>query len=85
MERVLSVCRHFNVSTFVCINRYDLDEENTRKIEEYCREQSVTVVGRIPFDKVVTEAMVQGLPVVEYSDGAVSKSIKEIWERVLQS
>lgn len=85
MERVLSVCGHFNVPAFVCINRYDLDEENTRKIEEYCREQSVPLVGRVPFDKAVTEAMVQGLPVVEYSDGAVSKSIKEIWERVLQS
>jgi MinD superfamily P-loop ATPase len=85
MERVLSVCSHFKVPAFVCINRYDLDEENTSKIEEYCREQSVPVVGRVPFDKVVTEAMVQGLPVVEYSDGAVSRSIKEIWERVLQS
>lgn len=85
MERVLSVCSHFNVSAFVCINRYDLDEENTKKIEEYCRKQSVPVVGRVPFDKVVTEAMVQGLAVVEYSDGEVSKSIKELWDRVLQS
>ncbi len=85
MERVLSVCSHFNVPAFVCINRYNLDEENTGKIEEYCRKKSIPVVGRVPFDKVVTEAMVHGLPVVEYSDGAVSGSIKEIWGRVLQS
>ncbi|NMB35963.1 MAG: (4Fe-4S)-binding protein, partial [Firmicutes bacterium] len=37
-------------------------------------------VGKVPFDKAVTEAMVEGLSVVEYSDGKVSQSIKEIWD-----
>lgn len=84
MERVLAVCRHFGVSALVCINRCDLDEENTQKIENYCLSQSVPVVGKVPFDKVVTEAMVKGLSVVEYSDGTVSKKIKEIWEEILR-
>jgi len=85
MERVLDVCRHFKVSALVCINRYDLDEENTREIEKYCQRQSVPVVGKVPFDKVVTEAMVEGLPVVEYSDGTVSRKIKEIWAEILKN
>ena len=80
MERVLAVCRHFKVSAGVCINRSDLDEESTQKIEKYCNEQAVPVVGKVPFDKAVTEAMVEGLSVVEYSDGKVSQSIKEIWD-----
>ncbi len=83
MERVLEVCRHFEISPLVCINRCDLDEENTRKIEEYCGRLSVPVVGKVPFDKVVTEAMVEGLSVVEYSNGTVSKKIKEIWEEIV--
>ncbi len=83
LERVLAVCQHFGVPAMVCINRSDLDEENTRKIEEYCRDQSVPVIGKVPFDKVVTEAMVEGLPVVEYSDGAVTREIKKIWGKLV--
>ncbi len=82
LERVLAVCRHFGVSACVCINRSDLDAENTQKIEEYCRRLAVPVVGKVPFDKVVTEAMVKGLSVVEYSDGTVSREIKKIWEEI---
>lgn len=82
LERVLAVCRHFGVSACVCINRSDLDAENTHKIEEYCRRLAVPVVGKVPFDKVVTEAMVKGLSVVEYSDGTVSREIKKIWEEI---
>ncbi|MGI5822746.1 MAG: ATP-binding protein [Dethiobacteria bacterium] len=82
LERVLAVCRHFTVPALVCINRCDLDVNNTQKIEDYCQQQAVPVVGKIPFDKVVTEAMVKGLSVVEYSDGEVSQSIKGIWEAV---
>ncbi len=82
LERVLAVCRHFGVSACVCINRSDLDAENTQKIEEYCRRLAVPVVGKVPFDKVVTKAMVKGLSVVEYSDGTVSREIKKIWEEI---
>ena len=82
LERVLAVCRHFDVSASVCINRSDLDAENTQRIEDYCKREGVPVVGKVPFDKVVTEAMVKGLSVVEYSDGAVSREIKKMWEKV---
>jgi MinD superfamily P-loop ATPase len=79
LERVLGVCRHFGVSAMVCINKYDLNEENTRQIEDRCLSQGVEVAGRIPFDNVVTESIVQGVPVVEYSDGNVTREIERMW------
>jgi MinD superfamily P-loop ATPase len=85
LERVLGVCRHFNVPAMVCINKYDINEDNTRQIEDYCLSQEVEVVARIPFDNIVTEAMVNGVPVVEYSQNGVSRRIKMLWETVLQS
>jgi MinD superfamily P-loop ATPase len=36
MERVIGVCRHFNVPAAVCVNKFDINEENTHKIENYC-------------------------------------------------
>jgi len=80
LERVIGVCRHFGIPTVVCINKYDLNEENTRHIENYCYEQGTQVAAKIPFDNVVTEAIVQGLPVVDYSSNKVTEQIKGLWQ-----
>jgi len=82
LERVLGVCHHFGVPAIVCINKYDINEDNTRQIENYCLGQGVEVAAKIPFDNVVTEALVQGLPVVEYSQGKVTQDIESLWERI---
>ncbi|MDD4924368.1 MAG: ATP-binding protein [Dehalococcoidales bacterium] len=82
MERVMGVCRHFNVPAAVCVNKYDINEENTRDIESYCKSQNVEIAAKIPFDNVVTAAMVEGIPVVEFSDGAVAQEITRLWKKV---
>ncbi|MFC2036093.1 ATP-binding protein [Chloroflexota bacterium] len=83
LERVLEVCHHFGVPALVCINKYDVNEDNTRQIESYCLSQGIEVAARIPFDNVVTEAIVQGLPVVEYSQGKVTHEIESLWQRII--
>ncbi len=79
LERVLGVCRHFGVPALVCINKYDINEDNTHRIESYCLSQEIEVAARIPFDNVVTEAIVQKVPVVEYSSGKVTREIERMW------
>jgi len=84
LERVLGVCHHFGIPALVCINKYDINEDNTRQIENYCLNQGVEVAARIPFDNVVTEALVLGQPVVEYSDGKVTQEIQRLWQKVTE-
>ncbi|MFC2044536.1 ATP-binding protein [Chloroflexota bacterium] len=84
LERVLGVCHHFGVPALVCINKYDINEDNTHQIEHYCLSHGVEIAGRIPFDNVVTKAMVAGLPVVEYSRNGVSYQIEKLWKLVLK-
>jgi MinD superfamily P-loop ATPase len=84
LERVLGVCQHFSVPAIVCINKYDINEENTCKIENFCLEQQVDVAAKIPFDKVVTEAMVRGLPIVQYSQGKISRQINTLWQNIVE-
>jgi len=83
LERVLGVCYHFDVPALVCINKYDINEDNTRQIEDYCQAEGVDVVARIPFDDAFTEAMVRGLPLVRYSRGAVSRQIGRLWQGII--
>jgi len=82
LDRVLELCRHFGIPAMSCINKYDINEENSRQIESYCANQKVEVVSLIPFDNVVTEALVNGLPVVEFSDGRVKQEIYNLWRKV---
>jgi len=83
LERILDVTRHFGIGSIVCINKYDINEENSRRITEFCRQRGVEMVGNIPYDAVVTEAMVAGKPVVEFSDGRVSEAIKDVWGDII--
>jgi MinD superfamily P-loop ATPase len=85
LGRVLGVCHHFGVPALVCINKCDINEDNTRRIEKFCQGQGVEVAARIPFDRAVTEAMVAGLPVVEYRQNGVSRQIEALWELVSKS
>ena len=82
LERVLGVCRYFGVPALVCINKYDINENNTRLIEEHCFTQGVKVVGHIPFDNIFTDAIVRGLPLVEYAHNGVSEQMEILWEKV---
>ncbi|RCV64690.1 MinD superfamily P-loop ATPase, contains an inserted ferredoxin domain [Methanophagales archaeon] len=84
LERIMDVTRHFGVGSAVCINKYDINEDNSAKITEFCRQRGIAVVGNIPYDPVVTEAMVAGKPVVEFSSGVVSKAINDIWAGINQ-
>ncbi len=79
LERVLGLARHFKIRACVCINKWELNREMTKKIEETCHRQQIEVAGRIPFDETVIESLVQGVPVVKYKDCNASKSIANIW------
>lgn len=85
LERVLGVCRHFGVPALVCINKFDLNEENSCHIEERCYAAGIPVAARIPFDNAVTEALVRGVPVVEYSNGSACRHMAALWGRVRQA
>jgi len=82
LDRIIELCRHFGIPALACINKYDINEENSRQIESYCANQKVEVVSLIPFDNVVTEALVNGVPVVEFSNGRVKQEIENLWRKV---
>jgi MinD superfamily P-loop ATPase len=84
LQRALQLLDHFHIRPLVCINMYDINRENTEKIVEFCEENGVKVAGRIPFDPIVTKAMVDGKTVVEHSPrSTASRGIETAWEKVL--
>ncbi|RKY78950.1 (4Fe-4S)-binding protein [candidate division KSB1 bacterium] len=82
MERVVGVCEHFEIKTYVCINKFDLSLPNTERIENFCHFRSIPILAHIPFDEEVINSVVEGKPAVEHVKGETLDSIKNIWERL---
>jgi MinD superfamily P-loop ATPase len=83
MHRVLATAVHFNIQTLVCINKADIYAEGAAEIEAFCRGQGIQVVGKIPFDLTITEAMVHGQPVTLYApDSPSSQALRKVWGKV---
>jgi MinD superfamily P-loop ATPase len=82
MERVVQMASHFHTRAACCINKFDINLENSEKIESWCKKNSIPLLGKIPFDKTVTESMVQGIPLPEYTNNPASKEVKNIWRKL---
>ena len=82
MERVIGVAEFFKVETKVVINKYDINIENTKRIEEICKKREIDVIGYIPFSEKVFESVVQTIPYVEFSNDSITEEIKNIWEKI---
>jgi len=84
MERVYELTVHFGIRAGCCINKYDINRDNSEAIEKWCREHSVPVLGRIPFDRSIAESVVRGIPYVEYSSNSSADEIRKIWAALLE-
>lgn len=84
LERVIGLTQHFDIPAMVCINKYDLNGEISEQIEDNCKSTGIGFVGRIPYDPVVTQAMVHGKSVIEYSEGTTAQAIRGVCEQVLK-
>ncbi len=80
-RRVLQTTNHFRVPTVVGINKADLYLSGAAQIEDFCLENRVEVLGKVPFDDSVTLSMVHGESVTAYfPDAPASQAIKNIWQ-----
>ena len=86
MARAMELCRHFKVPVVICINKFDLNTDNTLKIEKMAHEEEIPVVGRIPFDSTFTLAMVEGKTLMEFDgSGSAAKQIENVWSAILNT
>ncbi len=86
MERVVELAAHFKVPGMVLVNKYDLNLEMTQKIEAKSRAHNLTLLGRVPFDKIFVSSMVAGKNVLDYDvDSEVSEILKKVWADIMTS
>jgi MinD superfamily P-loop ATPase len=86
LKRALELLDHFKIRPLVCVNKHDINLDNTKEIGDFCEDSGIDLVGRVPFDEDVTKAMVTGLTVVEYSPKSpAGVEIKKTWDLLRRS
>jgi MinD superfamily P-loop ATPase len=76
-RRVNELCRHFRRPVMVAINKFDLHAGMAAAIEDWARDEAIPVVGRLPYDECVPQAVHAGVPVF-------SRFPSSPWSRALQ-
>lgn len=81
LERVLSLARHFQIPAAICVNKFDINEEMTKRIEDKAVSAGATIAGRIRYDASVTRAQIQKKAVVEL-DTPGADDMKQLWKNL---
>ena len=82
MERVIQVARHFGIKVACALNKFDLNVKISAEVERWCQANSVPVVARFPFSEAVVHSVVNGKPITEADNDAVSIEIKRMWAKI---
>ncbi len=84
MQRTAGIVKKFNLPSCVIINKCDINTSMSRQIEEWCFKNDITIAGQIPFDRIVTEAMIEAKSITELNpEHEISNKIKIIWKKIL--
>ncbi|MFW5829586.1 MAG: ATP-binding protein, partial [Planctomycetota bacterium] len=82
LERVLALCGHFQVPAAVLLNKADLDREQAERVQTLARQFHARLIGAIPFDPAVHEALMAGRTVLDHGDGPAARAIRSAWDQV---
>ncbi len=81
LKRILELAAHFRIPANVCVNKWDISPEMTERIEELARSMGANVLGRIRYDKAVTDAQKLTKAVIE-TDAPSAEDVRQIWNNL---
>ncbi len=82
LKRVVELCKHFGVFTMVCVNKFDINEEVTKEIDNFIYENQIILVGKIPYDDMVMKSINELKPITFYKDSMAEKAIESMWSNM---
>jgi MinD superfamily P-loop ATPase len=83
LDRVIELTEHFKIPTAICINKFDINCEVAKAIEDKINQKSLKVIGKIAYDISMTKAQIAAKSIVEYSSNGLKDQVISLWESVL--
>lgn len=83
LDRIVKTTKNFGITPLIVINKYDINLEKTKLIEKYAGENSLEIIGRIPFEEKCNEYLNEKKAIVN-SNTAASLEIKKIYNKTME-
>lgn len=82
-KRLVELVKSFKIRMCAIINKYDINIESSSEVEHYFIQENIQVIGRIPFDTEIVDAMVNEQSIVEFnSEKPLSRELKKTWGQI---
>lgn len=85
LERACKLVKHFGLTPEIIINKADINGTVARKIHDLADKCGYRVVGEIPFDESVKEAIKVGVPIIDFNNGPASLALSNIWKKIKET
>jgi MinD superfamily P-loop ATPase len=81
LDRALDLAGQLQVPARIIINKCDLNRENADRIRAMAKERDAGVLGCIPFDAAVNDALMAGKSIIEWDRSIAARAIRAVWTR----
>ena len=83
MERIIETAYKFNPKIVVCINKYDTNLDNTKRIKQYCKNNNLAYVGKLPYDPQAVTAVNNKETIVDI-DCPSGRAVKDVYKNTME-
>lgn len=82
LKRVMEVVKHFKIPAGIVINKYDLNEKISQKIEAYAEVEDIDLLTKIPYSRVIVESLKRGELFLD-NDQELKNKMLEVKEKLI--
>lgn len=82
LRRIVQTCRGFGTKVAVCVNKADVSPESTAAVARFCAEEAIPLLGTIPYDRAVPEAINAGQSIAAV-DSPARDALRQIFDECM--
>lgn len=81
LKRIIKLSDHFKVKSGIVINKYDVNLDNTKKIEKFANKNGIDILGKVPHSFcIIDEISKRAIPVGQCSE--LKEPLTEIYKKI---
>ena len=79
LRRLVKTAQSFRTRLAVCVNKWDVSPENSQAIQDFCQQEGIPFLGKVPYDKNASVAINSGRSLAD-CDCPARDALKKIYD-----
>ncbi|UDQ96476.1 P-loop NTPase [Lentisphaerota bacterium WC36G] len=84
LERIIKLCKHFELLTYIIINKADINIEKAIELKKLAKIYSIEVIAEIPFDRNISKLLTQGKTPMHDKNNPIAKVLTKAWKTIIK-